>query len=113
MKKVLYLFPLLFWIMETQAQTANYNLLIGTYTNTGKSEGIYVYDFNTKTAAFRAKCIEKNVTNPSYLTVSKDNKFVYSVNEDGDKSTISAFSFDPVLGKLDFINKLDSKGADP
>jgi 6-phosphogluconolactonase len=113
MKKILYLLPLLFWIMETQAQTANYNLLIGTYTNTGKSEGIYVYDFNTQTAAFRAKGIGKNVTNPSYLTVSKDNKFVYSVNEDGEKSTISAFSFDPVLGKLEFLNKLDSKGADP
>jgi 6-phosphogluconolactonase len=113
MKKVLYLLPLLFWMMETQAQTANYNLLIGTYTNTGKSEGIYVYDFNTQTGAFRAKSIAKNITNPSYLTVSKDNKFVYSVNEDGANSTISAFSFDPVLGKLEFLNKLDSKGADP
>jgi 6-phosphogluconolactonase len=113
MKRVLYLLPLLFWIMETQAQTADYNLLIGTYTNTGKSEGIYVYDFNTQTAAFRAKCIGKNVTNPSYLTVSKDNHFVYSVNEDGENSTISAFSFDPVTGTLDFLNKLDSKGADP
>jgi 6-phosphogluconolactonase len=113
MRKILYFLPLLFWIMETQAQSTDYNLLIGTYTNTGKSEGIYVYDFNTQTAAFRAKSIEKNVTNPSYLTVSKDNKFVYSVNEDGDKSTISAFSFDPVVGKLEFLNKLDSKGADP
>jgi 6-phosphogluconolactonase len=113
MRKVLYLLPLLFCMMETQAQKTSYNLLIGTYTNTGKSEGIYTYDFNTQTAAFRAKCIEKNVTNPSYLTVSKDNKFVYSVNEDGEKSTISAFSFDPVAGKLNFLNKLDAKGADP
>jgi 6-phosphogluconolactonase len=113
MRKVLYFLPLLFCIMEAQAQKADYNLLIGTYTNTGKSEGIYVYDFNTQTAAFRAKCISKNVTNPSYLTVTKDNKFVYSVNEDGPKSTISAFSFDPVLGKLEFINKLDAMGADP
>jgi 6-phosphogluconolactonase len=113
MRKVLYLLPLLFWIMETQAQTTNYNLLIGTYTNTGKSEGIYVYDFNTKTAAFRAKGICKNVTNPSYLTVSKDNKFVYCVNEDAEKSTISAFSFDPAAGKLEFLNKLEAKGADP
>ena len=113
MKKVLYLLPLLFWIMDAKAQTTDYNLLIGTYTNTGKSEGIYVYDFNTETGAFRAKSIGKNVINPSYLAVSKDNKFVYSVNEDGEKSSISAFSFDPVLGTLDFLNKLDSKGADP
>jgi 6-phosphogluconolactonase len=72
-----------------------------------------VYDFNTATASSRAKGIGKHTSNPSYLTVTKDNKFVYSVNEDGEKSTISAFSFDPVTGNLDFINKVDAKGADP
>jgi 6-phosphogluconolactonase len=113
MKKILYFLPLFFWIMETQAQKTKYNLVIGTYTKTGKSEGIYVYDFNTLTASFRAKGIGKHTSNPSYLTVTKDNKFVYSVNEDGEKSTISAFSFDPVKGNLDFINKVDAKGADP
>lgn len=95
------------------AQTKEYNLIIGTYTNTGKSEGIYVYDFDTKTAAFRAKSITKNVINPSYLTVSKDNAFVYAVNEDGANSSVSAFSFDPVKGSMEPLNKLATKGADP
>ena len=113
MKKSLFLLPFLFCSLHSKAQSTEYNLLIGTYTNTGKSEGIYVYDFNTKTAAFRAKSITKNVINPSYLTVSKDNAFVYAVNEDGANSSVSAFSFDPVKGSLEPLNKLATKGADP
>jgi 6-phosphogluconolactonase len=113
MKKSLYLLPFLFCSIATKAQSDDYNLIIGTYTNTGKSEGIYVYDFNTKTAAFRAKSITKNVINPSYLALSKDEAFVYAVNEDGDHSMVSAFSFDPVKGTMELLNKLDTKGADP
>ncbi|RZM27790.1 MAG: lactonase family protein [Pedobacter sp.] len=113
MKKILYLLPVLLCSLQTRAQRSNYNLLIGTYTNTGKSEGIYVYDFNTKTAAFRVKSIAKNVINPSYLTVSKDNKFIYSVNEEAKKSTVSAFSFDSAKGTINFLNKQEAQGADP
>jgi 6-phosphogluconolactonase len=113
MKKRLFLLPFLFCSMQTMAQSNEYNLIIGTYTNTGKSEGIYVYDFDTKTAAFRAKSITKNVVNPSYLTVSKDNAFVYAVSEDGANSSVSAFSFDAVKGSMEPLNKLATKGADP
>jgi 6-phosphogluconolactonase len=113
MKKSLFLLPVLFCSMHTKAQSDDYNLLIGTYTNTGKSEGIYVYDFNTKTAAFRAKYVAKNVINPSYLALSKDKAFVYAVNEDGENSMVSAFSFDAAEGAMTPINKLSTKGADP
>ena len=59
-----------------------YFLLIGTYTSTGKSEGIYVYDYNgaTGNATFKTKA---NIQNPSYLAISKDHKKVYSVSEMG------------------------------
>jgi 6-phosphogluconolactonase len=50
--------------------------------------------------------------NPSFLTVSKDNTFVYSVNEFGAASTV-LFCFNSITGKLDEINKQNSKGADP
>ncbi len=113
MKNSLYLLPFLFCSLHSKAQQNEYNLIIGTYTNTGKSEGIYVYDFDTKTAAFRAKSITKNVTNPSYLAVSKGNNFVYAVSEDGANSMVSAFSFDPVKGSMEPLNKLATKGEDP
>ncbi|RZK16590.1 MAG: lactonase family protein [Pedobacter sp.] len=95
------------------AQKTNYNLLIGTYTAPGKSEGIYTYNFNIANAVSSLKHITKGTANPSYLTISPDNKFVYTVNETGNTSTVSAFIYDAKTGSLTFLNKVDSHGADP
>ncbi len=105
------LFILIF--TSVQAQKNKFNLLIGTYTQSCDSKGIYVYDFDSKTGDFSFKNATEKVINPSYLTVSKDNNFVYSVNEFGAESTVSSFSYNPASGKLDLINKQNSKGADP
>ena len=110
--KVLILF--LFSILTAfQAQSQKLNLLIGTYTTSCESKGIYVYDFDSTTADFSFKNVSENSVNPSYLTVSSDNKYVYSVNENGTESTVSSYSYIPSSGKLDFINKQSSQGADP
>ncbi|TDQ07671.1 lactonase family protein [Pedobacter metabolipauper] len=115
------LLPILLLSFQLPAQTAkqkqaagtNFNLLIGTYTHNGKSEGIYTYNFNTSTAVTTLKRETSQIENPSFLTVSADKKFVYSVNESGAKSTISSFGFDAKTGALGFINKQDSHGTDP
>ncbi|WP_144108393.1 lactonase family protein [Paraburkholderia sp. BCC1886] len=95
-----------------------YDLLVGTYTS-GKSEGLYVYRFDTKTGAATRVSVAQTV-NPSYLVVSHDRRFVYAVNElpgdDGPASQrggISAFRFDAASGQLSFINKVSSDGNDP
>lgn len=103
----------IFALSVVQAQENKFNLIVGTYTNSCDSKGIYVYDFDSNTAQSHLKNASENVINPSYLTVSKDNKFIYSVNESGPESRISSFEFDSKSGKLDLINSQDSKGADP
>jgi 6-phosphogluconolactonase len=113
MRKLICLLTATISFLSAEAQQADFHLVIGTYTAPGKSEGIYVYDFNTSNAAFKNTNVEKNVINPSFLTVTPNRKFVYAVNEDGDKSMVSAFSFDAVTGKLDFLNKQNAEGADP
>ena len=95
------------------AQGNKLNLLIGTYTNSSDSKGIYVCEFDTNSGSFNLKQASENITNPSYLTVSSDNKFVYSVSENGKQSTICSFKYDSKSGKLNLINSEDSKGADP
>lgn len=91
-----------------------YNLLIGTYTEPGKSEGIYVYRFNSETGAFTYKSKVVGIENPSYLTVSNDHKHVYSVNEVGDgKGGVSSFSFEPATGQLQLKNSTTSGGNGP
>lgn len=95
------------------SQQNNYNLIIGTYTSGGKSEGIYDYNFNSQNATTQLKAVTKNVANPSYLTISPDQKFAYAVNETGNPSTVSAFKYNAISGQLTFLNKIDSEGADP
>jgi len=103
---------LLLVFMNATAQD-NYNLIIGTYTKTCDSKGIYVYDFNTATGDFKPKANTDGVVNPSYLTVSADKKFIYSVNEDGKNSMASAFKYNAANGKLELLNKKETNGADP
>jgi 6-phosphogluconolactonase len=91
-----------------------YNLLVGTYTKPGKSEGIYVYRFNSETGAFSYKSKAVGIENPSYLTVSNDHKHIYTVNEVGDgKGRASSFSFDPATSQLHFMNSTSSGGDGP
>lgn len=96
-----------------QAQTQKLPLLIGTYTNSCDSKGIYVYDFDTNTGDFVFKSATEKVINPSYLTLSKDQKIVYSVNENGAESSVSSFQFDSSSGKLTELNQQKAQGADP
>lgn len=105
MKKILSLLLLSLFTLQSLAQKKDYNLIIGTYTSPGKSEGIYVYNFDVSNADFKFKSVAKNITNPSYLAISKNNKLVYSVAEAPDNSAVAAFGFDGVKGELSFLNK--------
>lgn len=89
-----------------------FNLLIGTYTNSGKSKGIYVYNFNGKTGEFSHKSEIAGVENPSYLAISRDRKYVYAVNE-VNVGGVSAFAFNSTSGALTFINRVSSGGGGP
>ncbi len=115
MKKLLFPF-LVFSTLSLTAQDEHY-LLIGTYT-AGKSEGIYVYKFNSVTADHRLISIAKS-SNPSFLAVSPNEKYVYAVNENADSTlvpmggTITAFSFNAATGNLAEINKQPSGGMHP
>ena len=72
----------LFALMTSTAQE-HYNLIVGTYTNACKSDGIYVYDFNIESSEYKLKSHTEKVINPSYFTISSDKKWMYSVNENG------------------------------
>lgn len=110
MKKLILLLIVICTVNIANAQ--NYNLLIGTYTNKGNSEGIYVYDFNSTTGETKLKNSVKTI-NPSFLTVSKNKKFVFSVNEDGKNSAISSFNFNSASGQLNFKDKKTLEASDP
>ena len=110
-KKLLSLFTFLLASLSLFAQNSKYHLLVGTYTSPDKSEGIYVYDFDTRDASttFKSKVV---LGSPSYFAVTKDRKFVYAVSEDRSKN-INALSFDAKTGELKLLNSVPSGGAGP
>ena len=85
-------------------------LIIGTYTS-AKSEGVYVYKFNTETGENNFVSAMKT-SNPSFVAVSPDKKFVYAVNED-DPGNVTAFSFNRSNGQLTQLNQQPSHGRHP
>lgn len=117
MKKMLCsFFILLVSFAFAQKNSEDHYLLVGTYTS-GKSEGVYVYKFNSQNGDFSYVSTAKNVSNPSYLAVSPDEKHVFAVNENHNNEQnggeITSFSFDKKTGQLTQLNKQPSAGNDP
>ncbi len=95
------------------AQSDIYHLLIGTYTGK-KSEGIYVYSFNKQTGETKYEHTIKNISNPSYLAISPNNKFIYSVEENsGQPGKVTAFAFNKLTGAATFLNSRSSGSEGP
>jgi 6-phosphogluconolactonase len=101
-----------FFMLSGSAQ--EYYLFAGTYTS-GKSKGIYVYKFNAKNGEVQWVGSTDSSTNPSFLAISPNGKYVYAVNETGRENPgrVSAFSFDKSTGKLTLLNQQLSGGDDP
>jgi len=110
--KISYTLIFLFFSICCSAQ--KFYLFVGTYTNTD-SKGIYIYEFNSANGQFNWISNTDSVTNPSYLTISKDEKFVYAVNETNgaNPGRVTAYSFDKKNGTLHFLNTTASGGDDP
>lgn len=92
----------------------DYYLIAGTY-NSPKSEGIYVFNFNSADGIVK-KINQVKTSNPSFVTISPDEKFVYSVEETGNNNiggSIAAFAFNKQTGALTLINQQASGGDHP
>ncbi|HEY5748840.1 MAG TPA: lactonase family protein [Chryseolinea sp.] len=116
MKTTISLLLMMCFFLTGNAQTSpkTFNLVVGTYTNPGKSNGIYVYSFNSGTGELTYKAESAPIKNPSYLAVSTDRKHIYAVSEVGDgKESVNAFTFDPTSGKITFINSASTGGNGP
>jgi 6-phosphogluconolactonase len=110
--RLLFAFCISCCMLQVSAQ--DHYLFIGTYTSNG-SKGIYVYKFDSKTGEASWVSNTDSSSNPSFLAVTRDGKYVYAVNEvSRDKSGfVASYSFDEATGKLSFINKQSSGSENP
>jgi len=112
MKRILFPIAMLLFLNTLSAKNV-YKFIVGTYTNQTLSKGIYTIELDVDKKIINTQLSADNVFDPSYLALSSDGKYVYSISERGLNSSISAFRFDKTTGKMNFINRVQGKGADP
>ncbi|WP_052008398.1 lactonase family protein [Listeria aquatica] len=93
--------------MTNQTATA----YIGTYTK-AESEGIYRLVVDTKTGEILENKLAGKMDNPTYLKISGDEKYLYSVAKDGDKGGLAAFAINQD-GSLSLLNTEVKVGNPP
>jgi 6-phosphogluconolactonase (cycloisomerase 2 family) len=85
---------------------------VGSFT-TGKrqarGDGIHVYRVDAATGGWTHAQHVGGLTNPSYLALSPDQRFLYSVHGDEDYAT--AFALDPATGHATLINRAATGGT--
>lgn len=114
--KTNYLWSLLLLGLFTNCQKSEnkipLTIIVGTYTDSPE-QGISIYHFDEKTAD--ATLISTTpMVNPSYLSLSADNKYLYAVSElDSADASVSSFHFDTNSGTLKLINSKPTYGASP
>ena len=94
------------------AATGQYLAYVGPYTRPNKSKGIYAYKYDAKTGKFTSIGLAAETSNPSFLAVHPNHKFLYAVNENN-QGTVSAFAIDAATGMLKALNQTSSKGSGP
>lgn len=80
-----------------------YVAYVGTYTH-GNSKGIHIYDVDVEEGILTERC-EVPVRNASYITMSKNGKYLYSIEDEG----VAVFAIDK-NGDLDRINSINIDG---
>jgi len=118
-----YFLPFLFassagaFSLEASAAPA-YDLLVGTYTG-ASSKGIYRYSFDSATGQIDAQPQQViNSENPSWLTISQGQKYLYAVNENGPGGQdvvgkVSSFRIDPFTHDLLPVDQVPTDGEEP
>nr|WP_281242162.1 lactonase family protein [Sediminibacillus halophilus] len=84
---------------------------IGTYTN-GDSLGIYSFSLDQSNGEVSVIADAAHLEKPTYLTISKDNRYLYSVMQEQDGGGAAAYSINE-NGTLSLVNKQVLEGAAP
>jgi 6-phosphogluconolactonase len=94
-----------------------YELVFAGTMTKGVSQGIYAYRFDPRSGETRFLGLAAATPNPSFLAVSRDQRFLYAVNELPGRGeaggTVSAFSIMGDSGRLESLNKVSSGGEGP
>ncbi|HJQ52672.1 MAG TPA: beta-propeller fold lactonase family protein, partial [Gemmatimonadaceae bacterium] len=93
-------------------------LYVGTYTDDGRSKGIYLVRMDARTGGLKLVGSSDAGANPSFLAIHPSGRVLYAVNEvakfQGKASGgVSAFAIAPDTGALTAIGSQLSEGTGP
>ncbi len=93
-------------------------MYVGSYTENGRREGIFLVRMNSATGALQQVGAVDGGPNPSYLTIHPNGRMLYAVNETTEtqgkpSGAVSAYSIEPESGALTFFNEQLSQGGAP
>jgi 6-phosphogluconolactonase len=98
---------------EPAARKSQYLAYVGTYTAKTASKGIYVLGYDASSGKLTGIDLAAETSDPSFLAIHPNGKYLYAVNEAGKNSTVTAFAVDANSGKLTLLNQLPALGEDP
>jgi len=91
--------------------TSAMHAYVGSFTTAqrkARGDGIHVYRVDPATSVWTHVQHIGDLVNPSYLAVSPDQRFLYSVHGDEDYAT--AFALDPATGQAKLLNRAAAGG---
>jgi 6-phosphogluconolactonase len=93
-------------------------VFVGTYTNSGKSKGIYRLEIDNASSKVSAPVLAAESPDPSFLAISPSRRHLYAANEvekfEGKLAgSITAFRLDAKTGELEKLNQQSSRGPAP
>lgn len=83
---------------------------IGTYTK-GNSKGIYSFQLNTEIQTISEPSLVAELTDPTYLAISNDQKHLYSIYKAEGKGAVASFAIDKNTGDLSLTKKSVSQNG--
>src|SRR5690625_3122058 len=92
--------------------TKKYIGYAGTYTRE-TSEGIYRFVLDTEERTLSQVEVAAKVGSPTYLSISADQRFLYTVAQDDQLGGVAAYAIHQESGELQYINEQMEKGAPP
>ncbi len=85
---------------------------LGSYTKE-ESKGVYRFNFDSEQSEIVDVTPVAELDNPTYVTVSSNNKNLYAVSQEGERGGIAAFSINEETGALTKLNSLSEAGSPP
>ncbi|API93276.1 MULTISPECIES: lactonase family protein [unclassified Virgibacillus] len=92
--------------------TINYVGYAGTYTRK-TSKGVYRFELDPQSQKLTAVEVAAEVGSPTYVTISDDKRYLFSIAQDGESGGVQAYKIDPKTGKLTKLDEQLTEGKSP